>query len=152
MTSEQPSLFDQLTPSDALRTTSTGSTRFRRRNRPHRRASRRTAVPTGSMISNRSSMTTSMKRRPLPNRDDSPATVQDTFALPPVSEGATDTTPVPQSTGVENDQTAEHQEPSMPSSDTRPMPAFPLPPRPAMEDANVPDEAENTRLHGSGRR
>ena len=32
----------------------------------------------------------------------------------------------------------------MPSSDTRPMPAFPLPPRPAMEDANVSDEAEDT--------
>lgn len=32
----------------------------------------------------------------------------------------------------------------MPSSDARPMPAVPLPPRPAMEDANVPDEAEDT--------
>ena len=32
----------------------------------------------------------------------------------------------------------------MPSSDARPMPAVPLPPRPSMEDANVPDEAEDT--------
>lgn len=86
-----------------------------------------------------------MKRRPLPPTETTvPATVQDTVALPPVSEGATDTTPVPQSTGVENDQTAERPEPSMPSSDARPMPAVPLPPRPAMEDANVPDEAEDT--------
>lgn len=145
MTSEQPSLFDQLTPSDALRddldwldslqetkpSTPPRKPKNRRSNRKHDiepvqhddKHETTTAPPTETTV---------------------PATVQDTFALPPVSEGATDTTPVPQSTGVENDQTAEHQEPSMPSSDTRPMPAFPLPPRPAMEDANVPDEAEDT--------
>lgn len=134
MTSEQPSLFDQLTPSDALRddldwldslqetkpSTPPRKPKNRRSNRKHETT---TAPPTETTV---------------------PATVQDTFALPPVSEGATDTTPVPQSTGVENDQTAERPEPSMPSSDARPMPAVPLPPRPAMEDANVPDEAEDT--------
>lgn len=134
MTSEQPSLFDQLTPSDALRddldwldslqetkpSTPPRKPRNRRSNRKHETT---TAPPTEMTV---------------------PTTVQDTFALPPVSEGATDTTPVPQSTGVENDQTAERPEPSMPSSDARPMPAVPLPPRPAMEDANVPDEAEDT--------
>lgn len=128
MTSEQPSLFDQLTPSDALRddldwldslqeakpSTPPRKPKNRRSNRKHETT---TAPPTETTV---------------------PATVQDTFALPPVSEGATDTTPVPQSTGVENDQTAERPEPSMPSSDARPMPAVPLPPRPAMEDANVP--------------
>lgn len=145
MTSEQPSLFDQLTPSDALRddldwldslqetkpSTPPRKPKSRRSNRKHDiepvqhddKHETTTAPPTETTV---------------------PATVQDTFALPPVSEGATDTTPVPQSTGVENDQTAEHQEPSMPSSDARPMPAVPLPPRPAMEDANVPDEAEDT--------
>lgn len=134
MTSEQPSLFDQLTPSDALRddldwldslqetkpSTPPRKPKNRRSNRKHETT---TAPPTEMTV---------------------PTTVQDTFALPPVSEGATDTTPVPQSTGVENDQTAERPEPSMPSSDARPMPAVPLPPRPAMEDANVPDEAEDT--------
>lgn len=128
MTSEQPSLFDQLTPSDALRddldwldslqeakpSTPPRKPKNRRSNRKHETT---TAPPTETTV---------------------PATVQDTFALPPVSEGATDTTPVPQSTGVENDQTAERPEPSMPSSDARPMPAVPLPPRPDMEDANVP--------------
>lgn len=145
MTSEQPSLFDQLTPSDALRddldwldslqetkpSTPPRKPKNRRSNRKHDiepvqhddKHETTTAPPTETTV---------------------PATVQDTFALPPVSEGATDTTPVPQSTGVENDQTAEHQEPSMLSSDARPMPAVPLPPRPAMEDANVPDEAEDT--------
>lgn len=145
MTSEQPSLFDQLTPSDALRddldwldslqetkpSTPLRKPKNRRSNRKHDiepvqhddKHGTTTAPPTGTTV---------------------PATVQDTFALPPVSEGATDTTPVPQSTGVENDQTAEHPEPSMPSSDARPMPAVPLPPRPAIEDANVPDEAEDT--------
>lgn len=145
MASEQPSLFDQLTPSDALRddldwldslqetkpSTPPRKPKNRRSNRKHDiepvqhddKHETTTAPPTETTV---------------------PATVQDTFALPPVSEGATDTTPVPQSTGVENDQTAEHQEPSMPSSDARPMPAVPLPPRPAMEDANVPDEAEDT--------
>lgn len=145
MTSEQPSLFDQLTPSDALRddldwldslqetkpSTPPRKPKNRRSNRKHDiepvqhddKHETTTAPPTETTV---------------------PATVQDTFALPPVSEGATDTTPVPQSTGVENDQTAERQEPSMPSSDARPMPAVPLPPRPAMEDANVPDEAEDT--------
>lgn len=134
MTSEQPSLFDQLTPSDALRddldwldslqetkpSTPPRKPKNRRSNRKHETT---TAPPTEMTV---------------------PTTVQDTFALPPVSEGATDTTPVPQSTGVENDQTAERPEPSMPSGDARPMPAVPLPPRPAMEDANVPDEAEDT--------
>ena len=134
MTSEQPSLFDQLTPSDALRddldwldslqetkpSTPPRKPKNRRSNRKHETT---TAPPTEMTV---------------------PTTVQDTFALPPVSEGATDTTPVPQSTGVENDQTAERPEPSMPSSDARPMPAVPLPPRPVMEDANVPDEAEDT--------
>lgn len=134
MTSGQPSLFDQLTPSDALRddldwldslqetkpSTPPRKPKNRRSNRKHETT---TAPPTEMTV---------------------PTTVQDTFALPPVSEGATDTTPVPQSTGVENDQTAERPEPSMPSSDARPMPAVPLPPRPAMEDANVPDEAEDT--------
>lgn len=134
MTSEQPSLFDQLTPSDALRddldwldslqetkpSTPPRKPKNRRSNRKHETT---TAPPTETTV---------------------PATVQDTFALPPVSEGATDTTPVPQSTGVENDQTAERPEPSMPYSDARPMPAVPLPPRPAMEDVNVPDEAEDT--------
>lgn len=145
MTSEQPSLFDQLTPSDALRddldwldslqetkpSTQPRKPKNRRSNRKHDiepvqhddKHGTTTAPPTETTV---------------------PATVQDTFALPPVSEGATDTTSVPQSTGVENDQTAERPEPSMPSSDARPMPAVPLPPRPAMEDANVPDEAEDT--------
>lgn len=144
MTSEQPSLFDQLTPSDALRddldwldslqetkpSTPPRNPRNRRSNRKHETT---TAPPTETTV---------------------PTTVQDTVALPPVSENAaaapavsedaTDTTPVPQSAGVENDQTAERPEPSMPSSDARPMPAVPLPPRPAMEDTNVPDEAEDT--------
>lgn len=119
MTSEQPSLFDQLTPSDALRddldwldslqetkpSTPPRKPRNRRSNRKHDiepvqhddKHGTTTAPPTETTV---------------------PATVQDTFALPPVSEGATDTTPVPQSTGVENDQTAERPEPSMPSSDT----------------------------------
>ena len=144
MTSEQPSLFDQLTPSDALRddldwldslqetkpSTPPRKPKNRRSNRKHDiepvqhddKHGTTTAPPTETTV---------------------PATVQDTVALPPVSEEATDTTPVPQSAGVENDQTAERPEPSMPSSDARPMPAFPLPPRPAMEDANVPDEAED---------
>lgn len=145
MTSEQPSLFDQLTPSDALRddldwldslqetkpSTPPRKPKNRRSNRKHDiepvqhddKHETTTAPPIEATV---------------------PATVQDTLALPPVSEGATDTTPVPQSTGVENDQTAERPEPSMPSSDARPMPAVPLPPRPAMEDVNVPDEAEDT--------
>lgn len=145
MTSEQPSLFDQLTPSDALRddldwldslqetkpSTPPRKPKNRRSNRKHDiepvqhddKHGTTTAPPIEATV---------------------PATVQDTLALPPVSEGATDTTPVPQSTGVENDQTAERPEPSMPSSDARPMPAVPLPPRPAMEDVNVPDEAEDT--------
>ena len=118
MTSGQPSLFDQLTPSDALRddldwldslqetkpSTPPRKPKNRRSNRKHETT---TAPPTETTV---------------------PATVQNTFALPPVSEGATDTTPVPQSTGVENDQTVERPEPSMPYSDARPMPAVPLPP------------------------
>ena len=155
MTSEQPSLFDQLTPSDALRddldwldslqetkpSTPPRKPKNRRSNRKH------DIEPV--QHDDKHETTTA-----LPIEATVPATVQDTLTLPPVSEnaaaapavseGATDTTPVPQSTGVENDHTAERPEPSMPSSDTRPMPAFPLPPRPAMEDANVPDEAEDT--------
>lgn len=145
MTSEQPSLFDQLTPSDALRddldwldslqetkpSTPPRKPKNRRSNRKH------DIEPV--QHDDKHGTTTA-----LPIEATVPATVQDTLALPPVSEGATDTTPVPQSTGVENDQMAERPEPSMPSSDARPMPAVPLPPRPAMEDVNVPDEAENT--------
>lgn len=145
MASEQPSLFDQLTPSDALRddldwldslqetkpSTPPRKLKNRRSNRKH------DIEPVQHDDKHETTTTPPTEATVL-------ATVQDTFALPPVSEGATDTTPVPQSTGVENDQTAEHPEPSMPSSDARPMPAVPLPPRPAMEDANVPDEAEDT--------
>lgn len=134
MTSEQPSLFDQLTPSDALRDDLDWLDSLQETKQsapPHKPKNRR---------SNRKHETTTAP----PTETTVPATVQDTVALPPVSEGATDTTPVPQSTGVENDQTAERPEPSMPSSDARPMPAVPLPPRPAMEDVNVPDEAEDT--------
>lgn len=145
MTSEQPSLFDQLTPSDALRddldwldslqetkpSTPPRKPKNRRSNRKH------DIEPVQHDDKHETTATP-------PTETTVPATVQDTVALPPVSEDATDTTPVPQSTGVENDQTAERPEPSMPSSDARPMPAVPLPPRPAMEDANVPDEAEDT--------
>lgn len=155
MTSEQPSLFDQLTPSDALRddldwldslqetkpSTPPRKPKNRRSNRKH------DIEPVQHDDKHETTATP-------PTETTVPATVQDTVALPPVSENAaaapavsedaTDTTPVPQSTGVENDQTAERPEPSMPSSDARPMPAVPLPPRPAMEDANVPDEAEDT--------
>ena len=145
MTSEQPSLFDQLTPSDALRDDLDWLDSLQEtkpstppRKPKNRRSNRKHDIEPVQHDDKHETTTTP------PTETTVPATVQDTFALPPVSEGATDTTPVPQSTGVENDQTAEHQEPSMPSSDTRPMPAFPLPPRPAMEDANVPDEAENT--------
>ena len=145
MTSEQPSLFDQLTPSDALRDDLDWLDSLQEtkpstppRKPKNRRSNRKHDIEPVQHDDKHETTTTP------PTETTVPATVQDTFALPPVSEGATDTTPVPQSTGVENDQTAEHPEPSMPSSDTRPMPAFPLPPRPAMEDANVPDEAENT--------
>ncbi|WP_270559311.1 hypothetical protein [Bifidobacterium pseudocatenulatum] len=147
MISEQPSLFDQLTPSDALRDdldwldslqeTKPSTPPHKPKNR---RSNRKHDIEPVQHDDKHETTTTP------PTETTVPATVQDTVALPPVSEGATDTTPVPQSTGVENDQTAEHPEPSMPSSDTRPMPAFPLPPRPAMEDANVPDEAENTLI------
>lgn len=147
MISEQPSLFDQLTPSDALRDDldwlySLQETKPSTppRKPKNRRSNRKHDIEPVQHDDKHETTTTP------PTETTVPATVQDTVALPPVSEGATDTTPVPQSTGVENDQTAEHPEPSMPSSDTRPMPAFPLPPRPAMEDANVPDEAENTLI------
>lgn len=145
MISEQPSLFDQLTPSDALRDDLDWLDSLQEtkpstppRKPKNRRSNRKHDIEPVQHDDKHETTTTP------PTETTVPATVQDTVALPPVSEGATDTTPVPQSTGVENDQTAEHPEPSMPSSDTRPMPAFPLPPRPAMEDANVPDEAENT--------
>ena len=145
MTSEQPSLFDQLTPSDALRDDLDWLDSLQEtkpstppRKPKNRRSNRKHGIEPVQHDDKHGTTTTP------PTETTVPATVQDTFALPPVSEGATDTTPVPQSTGVENDQTAERPEPSMPSSDTRPMPAFPLPPRPAMEDANVPDEAEDT--------
>lgn len=145
MTSEQPSLFDQLTPSDALRDDLDWLDSLQKtkpstppRKPKNRRSNRKHDIEPVQHDDKHETTTTP------PTETTVPATVQDTVALPPVSEGATDTTPVPQSTGVENDQTAERQEPSMPSSDTRPMPAVPLPPRPAMEDANVPDEAENT--------
>lgn len=145
MTSEQPSLFDQLTPSDALRDDldwldslqETKPSTPPRKPKNHRSNRKHDIEPV--QYDDKHGTTTTP-----PTETTVPATVQDTFALPPVSEGATDTTPVPQSTGVENDQTAEHPEPSMPSSDTRPMPAVPLPPRPTMEDANVPDEMEDT--------
>lgn len=147
MISEQPSLFDQLTPSDALRDDLDWLDSLQEtkpstppRKPKNRRSSRKHDIEPVQHDDKHETTTTP------PTETTVPATVQDTVALPPVSEGATDTTPVPQSTGVENDQTAEHPEPSMPSSDTRPMPAFPLPPRPAMEDANVPDEAENTLI------
>lgn len=146
MTSEQPSLFDQLTPSDALRDDLDWLDSLQETKQsapPHKPKNRR---------SNRKHETTTAP----PTETTVPATVQDTVALPPVSENAaaapavsedaTDTTPVPQSAGVENDQTAERPEPSMPSSAARPMPAVPLPPRPVMEDANVPDEAEDTSM------
>lgn len=147
MISEQPSLFDQLTPSDALRDDLDWLDSLQEtkpstppRKPKNRRSNRKHDIEPVQHDDKHETTTTP------PTETTVPATVQDTVALPPVSEGATDTTPVPQSTGVENDQTAEHPEPSMPSSDTRPMPAFPLPPRPAMEDANVPDEAENTLI------
>lgn len=147
MTSEQPSLFDQLTPSDALRDDLDWLDSLQEtkpstppRKPKNRRSNRKHDIEPVQHDDKHETTTTP------PTETTVPATVQDTVALPPVSEGATDTTPVPQSTGVENDQTAEHPEPSMPSSDTRPMPAVPLPPRPAMEDANVPDEAENTLI------
>lgn len=145
MTSEQPSLFDQLTPSDALRDDLDWLDSLQEtkpstppRKPKNRRSNRKHDIEPVQHDDKHETTTTP------PTETTVPATVQDTFALPPISEGATDTTPVPQSTGVENDQTAEHPEPSMPSSDARPMPAVPLPPRPAMEDANVPDEAEDT--------
>lgn len=157
MTSEQPSLFDQLTPSDALRDDLDWLDSLQEtkpstppRKPKNRRSNRKHDIEPVQHDDKHETTTTP------PTETTVPATVQDTFALPPVSEnaaatpavseGATDTTPVPQSTGVENDQTAERPEPSMPSSDARPMPAVPLPPRPAMEDANVPDEAENTLI------
>lgn len=126
MTSEQPSLFDQLTPSDALRDDLDWLDSLQETKPstpPHKPKNRR---------SNR-------KHDIEPVQHDDK---HETTTTPPTE--TTDTTPVPQSTGVENDQTAERPEPSMPSSDARPMPAVPLPPRPAMEDANVPDEAEDT--------
>ena len=145
MTSEQPSLFDQLTPSDALRDDLDWLDSLQEtkpstppRKPKNRRSNRKHDIEPVQHDDKHETTTTP------PTETTVPATVQDTVALPPVSEGATDTTPVPQSTGVENAQTAERPEPSMPSSDTRPMPAVPLPPRPAMEDANVPDEAEDT--------
>lgn len=145
MTSEQPSLFDQLTPSDALRDDLDWLDSLQEtkpstppRKPKNRRSNRKHDIEPVQHDDKHETTTT------LPIEATVPATVQDTLALPPVSEGATDTTPVPQSTGVENDQTAERPEPSMPSSDARPMPAVPLPPRPAMEDVNVPDEAEDT--------
>lgn len=145
MASEQPSLFDQLTPSDALRDDLDWLDSLQEtkpstppRKPKNRRSNRKHDIEPVQHDDKHETTTTP------PTETTVPATVQDTFALPPISEGATDTTPVPQSTGVENDQTAEHPEPSMPSSDARPMPAVPLPPRPAMEDANVPDEAEDT--------
>lgn len=155
MTSEQPSLFDQLTPSDALRDDldwldslqETKPSTPPRKPKNHRSNRKHDIEPVQHDDKHETTTTP-------PTETTVPAMVQDTVALPPVSEnaaatpavseGATDTTPVPQSTGVENDQTAERPEPSMPSSDARPMPAVPLPPRPAMEDANVPDEAEDT--------
>lgn len=126
MISEQPSLFDQLTPSDALRDDLDwlDSLQETKPSTPPRKPK---------------------NRRSNRKHDIEPVQHDDkhgTTTAPPTE--TTDTMPVPQSTGVENDQTAERPEPSMPSSDTRPMPAVPLPPRPAMEDANVPDEAENT--------
>lgn len=145
MTSEQPSLFDQLTPSDALRDDLDWLDSLQEtkpstppRKPKNRRSNRKHDIEPVQHDDKHETTTTP------PTETTVPATVQDTVALPPVSEGATDTTPVPQSTGAENDQTAERPEPSMPSSDARPMPAVPLPPRPAMEDANVPDEAEDT--------
>lgn len=145
MTSEQPSLFDQLTPSDALRDDLDWLDSLQEtkpstppRKPKNRRSNRKHDIEPVQHDDKHGTTTTP------PTETTVPATVQDTVALPPVSEDATDATPVPQSTGVENDQTAERPETSMPSSDTRPMPAVPLPPRPAMEDANVPDEAENT--------
>lgn len=126
MISEQPSLFDQLTPSDALRDDLDwlDSLQETKPSTPPRKPK---------------------NRRSNRKHDIEPVQHDDkhgTTTAPPTE--TTDTMPVPQSTGVENDQTAERPEPSMPSSDARPMPAVPLPPRPSMEDANVPDEAENT--------
>lgn len=145
MTSEQPSLFDQLTPSDALRDDLDWLDSLQEtkpstppRKPKNRRSNRKHDIEPVQHDDKHGTTTTP------PTETTVPATVQDTVVLPPVSEGVTDTTPVPQSTGVENDQTTERPEPSMPSSDARPMPAVPLPPRPAMEDANVPDEAEDT--------
>lgn len=126
MISEQPSLFDQLTPSDALRDDLDWLDSLQEtkpstppRKPKNRRSNRKHGI------------------EPVQHDDK-----HGTTTAPPTE--TTDTMPVPQSTGVENDQTAERPEPSMPSSDARPMPAVPLPPRPSMEDANVPDEAEDT--------
>lgn len=125
MISEQPSLFDQLTPSDALRDDLDWLDSLQEtkpstppRKPKNRRSNRKHGI------------------EPVQHDDK-----HGTTTAPPTE--TTDTMPVPQSTGVENDQTAERPESSMPSSDARPMPAFPLPPRPSMEDANVPDEAED---------
>lgn len=125
MISEQPSLFDQLTPSDALRDDLDWLDSLQEtkpstppRKPKNRRSNRKHGI------------------EPVQHDDK-----HGTTTAPPTE--TTDTMPVPQSTGVENDQTAERPESSMPSSDARPMPAVPLPPRPSMEDANVPDEAED---------
>ena len=136
MTSEQPSLFDQLTPSDALRddldwldslqetkpSTPPRKPKNRRSNRKH-------------------------DIEPVQHDDK-----HETTTTPPTETTVPATYPKTRQTRrrFHNPQASKTTRrrnirnlPCRPAT-PRPMPAVPLPPRPAMEDANVPDEAEDT--------
>lgn len=150
MTSEQPSLFDQLTPSDTLRDDldwldSLQETKPSKPPRkPKNRRSDRKKHDAGPVRHDDARETT-----PAPPAEPAEttvlATVPDTAALPPVSEN-TDTPTVPE-TIVEAESDRTREQPELPiSSDAHPMPPVPLPPQPAarVDDTVVPDETEDT--------
>lgn len=145
MTSEQPSLFDQLTPSDTLRDDLDwlDSLQETKPAKPSRKPNRRHPGRKHDTEPVHDDTTAGGETATPPAGTASPATLPDTAEPPAVSEDTTDTTPVPQPTGVEDDRTAEHPEPPTPS-DTVPMPPAPLPLQPSMEDAHAEDETEDT--------
>ena len=150
MASEQPSLFDQLTPSDALRDDLDwlDSLQETKPSKPPRKPKNRRSNRKHDAEPVRHGDARETTPAP-PTEATVPATIADTVVLPSASE-STDTASIPQSASVEaedaTDRMTEQPEPSRPSEETSPMPAVPLPPRPTMlvEDADVPDEAEDT--------
>ncbi|WP_281775019.1 hypothetical protein, partial [Bifidobacterium ruminantium] len=112
MTSEQPSLFDQLTPSDTLRDDLDwlDSLQETKPAKPSRKPNRRHPGRKHDTEPVHDDTTARSETATPPAETASPATLPDTVEPPAVSEDTTDTTPPPQPTGVEDGRTAEHPE------------------------------------------